>query len=92
MPGGIPTSSPSVIPTIQAMSGFAQLGWVSIRHRKKIINANMTFSIRAIMKNVTLRKRSLCFSVQRNKTEGAQYWTVYIAPVEASPVLNCIRE
>lgn len=55
MGGGIPTSSPCVIPTIQAMSGFAQLrGWGSIRHRRKIINASMTYANRAIMMYTSL--------------------------------------
>ena len=37
------------------MSGFAQLrGWGSIRHRRKIINASMTYANRAIMMYTSL--------------------------------------
>ena len=40
--GGAEHPTSSVIPTIQAMSGLAQLRWSSIRHRMKIINADIT--------------------------------------------------
>ena len=82
--GGIPTSSPSVIPTIQAMSGFAQLrGWGSIRHRRKIINASMTYANRAIMMytsiwwlKVAQEETALFICASRDKTVSAADMTL----------------
>ena len=76
-----PTSS--VIPTIQAMSGLAQLRWSSIRHRMKIINADITCE--PLPSSSFVGKRCpdevalfICASEQTWHDEGGGYSTTFV--------------